>query len=67
MQVLTRGSDSLVCRTFAFSSPWPVNIRGSITHFMKTSSAVAERTAIFFQFRCLFRLNLTISTSVSEE
>ena len=39
-------------------------IRGkyNLTHFVKTSSAVAEIIAFFLQFRRLFRLNLTIST-----
>ena len=62
MQVLTRVF--LLCWTFAFSSPRPVNIRASITHFVKTSSSVAERNAIFFQFHRLFRLNLTIGTCI---
>ena len=41
-------------------------IRGkyNVTHFVKTSSAVAEIIAFFLQFRRLFRLNLTISTCI---
>ena len=36
----------------------------NVTHFVKTSSAVAEIIAFFLQFRRLFRLNLTISTCI---
>ena len=40
-------------------------IRGKyVTHFVKTSSAVAEIIVFFLQFRRLFRLNLTISACI---
>ena len=52
---------------FLISSAYEIYyIRGkyNVTHFVKTSSAVAEIIAFFLQFRRLFRLNLTISTCI---